>query len=399
MHRMRHAIHRESDPFTPAYSRGSGTRVAMHPAKHPTNHLASGARDAYDGHLAPVPDDRTPERLLADFRTNPGLVMHELISANNHAIAGDLIDTEAAYAVAAQLNHELGHPAVDGAAERSTITLPGPITVTRNRTSAATARTLDTRPTKRTLAALLAGEQLVHDILAIGMPDHLAGQHDVITRLLAPIARAHARLGLDRRGPMFAEASARYLLHYAQPAALNFTHQGQLRRWHADHAPEADAHVTAGENTDPTDPARLAADVADAVAMGRRAAVASLLHRPRITWTHPGGLEHGVLLDRFHHTPYAGVIERDTWVRAKVAEDLSRVHALLGPHRPDAALGVRVHTHVAPNVGVHFLPDYQHGPGSRPVIGTHHRIGDCDTCATRLNLPNLTAETGQEDRP
>ncbi|MCK9822797.1 hypothetical protein NOCD_04805 [Nocardioides cavernae] len=268
--------------------------------------------------------------------------------------------------------------------------LPGSVLITRNRTSAASQRTLSFAPTKAQMAAILAGEHLAHDLLAAGMPDSLLDQADAIARVIDPIIATYDVRRLEKRGVQFAEAAARHFINHCQPATLVLASRSHLTRWHDEHG---------------TNMAEL--DVLDGEAPTAPETVARLLGRPRLAWTHPAGPRDGLLLDRFHHTHQRGAIERDTWMRRKVAEDLTSIHELLtsttGSHpahethsvhpAQQANLGVRVHTHRAPNVGIHFLPDYTTGNGA-PVLGAHHRVGGCEHCAARRALPNTSTSTG-----
>lgn len=261
---------------------------------------------------------------------------------------------------------------------------PGSVLVTRNRTSATQQRNLSFTPTAAQMAAILAGEHLAHDLLAAGMPDSLADQADAIARVIDPIIKSYDVRRLEKRGVQFAEASARHFINHCQPATLVLASRSHLARWHAE------------QGTDKPD--------LDADAAAVPARVARLLGRPRLVWTHAAGPQAGVLVDRFHHTHQRGAIERDSWMRRKVAEDLISIHALLTATAGDsetvqavqavqaANLGVRVHTHRAPNVGIHFLPDYTAGNGT-PVLGAHHRVGGCAHCASRRALPNSSTST------
>ena len=319
---------------------------------------------------------------LADFRANPHLVMHKAMTDNRAAVLGSDATVEQQVAVAAELDDCAPVGPTPGHAGGQRVRLSGSLTVTRNRTSQATHRTLTSRPTRAQHVASLVAEHLVHDLLATGMPATLAAQADTIAALRDPIVAQYATRGLDRRGPIAAEAAARYLLTWAQPAGLTFAHRGTLRRWHRDPDDTPDHTDTPADAR--LEPTALAAD---------------LFTRPRICWVSPDGPAAGLLLDRFHHTPYEGVIERDTWIRGKIAADLRRAAAFLQP-RPagasaphtaaSAVLGVRVLTHLAPNAGVHFVAAFPHGPGTPPVVGGHHRIGGCIHCTTRVVLPNQT---------
>jgi hypothetical protein len=251
--------------------------------------------------------------------------------------------------------------------------LAGSITIVRNRTSQTQHRHLTFAPTAAELASLLAGEHLAHDLLRTGMPDSLAAQADAIAHYAAPIYKAYAARNLERRGVHTAEAAARHFLNHGRPNDLVFTPAAGLRRWYDEQCELADLET-------------------------RDQDVTRLLSRPRLVWAHPGGIERGLLVDRFHHTHLRGAIERDTWTRRKVAEALAGIDAVLAPayaHGGNLApgianLGVRVHAHRAPKVGVHFLPDYAAGAG-RPVVGGHHRLGGCQHCSPRTALPNSAA--------
>ncbi|TQJ49276.1 hypothetical protein [Phycicoccus sp. SLBN-51] len=342
----------------------------------------------------PITANRTPlhATALAGFRSNPHLAVDKLVAAMNRN-AG--VEPTVHPDLAGALDRAAVEQFVAGAGSRRTTQttaprpqpLHGTVLITRNRTSAPSNRTLCFAPTAADLAALLAGEHLAHDLLASQTPTTLAAQNDAIAHYIAPIVTAYQVRSLERRGVQVAEAAARHYLNHGQPAGLAFVRSGHLRRWWAE-------QLTA---TDPHDQLDTAHAAAEAEAEGHDAA-ARLLHRPRLAWTHPAGLEHGLLLDRFHHTHQRGALERDTWIHGKVAQDLTSIDALLrhaGPRSdapaPEVAnLGVRVHAHRAPNVGVHFLPDYTSG---RPRRGNHHRIGGCQHCTTRVALPNTQPTT------
>jgi hypothetical protein len=254
------------------------------------------------------------------------------------------------------------------------------VLITRNRTSAAGKRTLSFAPTRAQMAAILAGEHIAHDLLATGMPDSLAEQADAIAAVIDPIIATYDVRHLEKRGVQFAEAAARHFINHCQPATLALATRSHLARWRAEHGTNPVEHDPLHDEDAGEAPARL-------------------LGRPRLAWTHPDGPESGLLLDRFHHTHQRGAIERDSWMRRKVAEDLASIHALLtsatgsqpAPHPVQLAnLGVRVHAHRAPNVAIHFLPDYTAGT-SAPVLGEYHLVGGCAHCATRRALPNARA--------
>jgi hypothetical protein len=337
---------------------------------------------------------------LNGFQANPHLAVAKLVVAmNRNAGVAPTVRADLAAALdRATVEQFLTAPARDQAhkvARRRPRALPGSVGITRNRTSAAGNRTLCFAPTAADHAALLAGEHLAHDLLASGMPDSLAAQYDAIAHFADPIFAAYEVRRLERRGVQTAEAAARHFINHGQPAGLTFVRAGHLLRWWAEQrlltgvADDSDADII---------------DSAD-IANGD-APVDRLLRRPRLAWAHPDGLEYGFLLDRFHHTHQRGAIGNDTWVHGKVAQDLTSIDALLrhpgsrsGAPAPDVAnLGVRVHAHRAPNVGVHFLPDYTDG---RPTLGRHHRIGGCQHCTTRLALPNtqLAAQPTTQSTP
>lgn len=311
------------------------------------------------------------------FETNPRLSVAKLVRAMNRntGIAADVHPDlqSAAHAAALDATTPAATMPATAPARTRPRSLPGSILVTRNRTSQRTDEPLSFAPTAADLAALMAGEHLAHDLLTTGMPASLAAQADAIAHFAEPIYREWALRRLERRGVQVAEAAARHYLTHGQPAALEFASTGHLLRWYAE---QCEQPATAD----------------DAPAVDE--AAARLVRRARLMWVDPAGPEHGVLLDRFHHAHLRGALERDTWIRGKVAEDLASIDALLLPvytagiAQPGVAnLGVRVHAHRAPNTGIHFLPEAAAG-GGRPVPGGHHRLGGCQHCVTRTVLPN-----------
>lgn len=361
----------------------------------PTNsHTAATA-------LAPSPDTAIRRQAdLDELAANPHLWASKLVETMNR---NNGFDTTVRADLAAALDRAALAPELTGtevpsqrqAPDSRPRPLAGSVVITRNRTSAAQVRDLSFAPTAPERAAILAGEHLAHDLLASGMPDDLAAQADAIAHYIDPICKAYEVRKLERRGVSFAEAAARHFINHCQPTDLVFTRTSTLIRWHAEQRDVTEmAHVAgndetlaaAGFDTDVTDADEVSAD---------GEAAARLVRRPRLAWTHPDGPEHGFMLDRVHHTHMRDVIERDTWIRRKVTEDLVSIDAFLaaapGPATtPDPRrvnLGVRVHAHRAPHVGIHFLPDYT-ATSTRPILGAHHRIGGCKHCATRLALPN-----------
>ncbi|GAA2735223.1 hypothetical protein GCM10009867_17050 [Pedococcus aerophilus] len=269
--------------------------------------------------------------------------------------------------------------------------LPGRVAITRHATSASRTSSgpdLNARPSTRDLAAILLAEELAHDILSSGFPASLDEQARTLTHYLQALTPRHAGTGLDRRGPMFAEAAARHLLTWEHPSHLEFTPRNHLRKWYAELCGELD---DAGSG-----PA--------AAFAGRAGFAVSFVRRPRVVWTHPDGPGRGLLLDRVYTASRAGVIERDRWVAGKVASDLRDMADYLAPlddlDGPGAArraiLGVRVISHRAPNAGVHFVPafttvtDADGRDRDLPLIGSHHRVGGCQWCAPAARLPLAT---------
>ncbi|GAA2165147.1 hypothetical protein [Pedococcus bigeumensis] len=326
---------------------------------------------------------------VARLRTNPGLAASQLMSLHLSA-SYDPQPLRDRRAHALDREHA---PVLDGRRPRQ---LGGDVTLRRNSTSSRPTTPagpdLAANPTRSDLAALLAGEELTHELLATGLPDTLAEQANTIGFHLARVTERWAGSGLDRRGPMFAEAAARYLTTWCQPAHLDFATTHHLRKWYCDTRDQHLAH---------RDPAKAAAaTVPDGLDT-------SFITRPRITWMHPDGPAAGLLLDRFHTANRDGAIARDQWAHRKVAADLTDVAAFLTPAAaladdPDllarAVLGVRVLTHRAPNAGVHFIPTFRPGHPS-PVLGSHHPVGRCAICAstplhptpTRAPRPTATA--------
>lgn len=279
----------------------------------------------------------------------------DLMTADRIAYAGDLVPTQPA----------------TGPRQ-----LPGSILITRN-SSRRDDSAVRLVPPAAERAAIRLAEHLVHALLANPIPATLTGQAGTFAETTGRIIKDHTKTGLDRRGVTFAEAAARNVIWYGQPTDLKFIHAGTLRRWYYD--------ATDHEDVEP-----LEADDTETLENGRR-----LFSRPRIIWAHPDGPRHGLLLDRLHATRHTGAIGRDTWVREHVAHDLTNAAAFLAAGHtpaPDALLGVRVHAHRRVNTGVHFLPDFSHGP-LRPIIGAHHPIGECDHCETQTVLPNTSPNT------
>jgi hypothetical protein len=331
--------------------------TAPQPATSPTNVLGTSWADSFEAnpHLSVA-------KLVRAMNRNAGIAadVHPELRSAAHAAALDAATAAAVGPVSAPTRTR----------PRS---LPGSILVTRNRTSQRTDQPLSFAPTPADLAALLAGEHLAHDLLTTGMPATLAAQADAIAHFAEPIYREWALRRLERRGVQVAEAAARHYLTHGQPAGLEFAPTGHLLRWYTEQREET-------------------ATADDAPTLDESAA--RLVRRARLVWVHPTGPEHGVLLDRFHHAHQRGALERDTWIRSKVAEDLASIDALLRPANASghhalgvANLGVRVHAHRAPNTGIHFLPETPAG-GGRPVPGAHHRLGGCQHCVARTVLPN-----------
>lgn len=351
------------------------------------------------------------EKFLLELSAHPQLAVRNLMNSARRAALGspDELDEqiepgfgaefdEAMTAAMRRLGGELsGSRAAQRRTQRPRLT--GPITY--NKTSATTNVDINAAPTKSDLAWLLAAERMTHDVLSVGVPDHLAGQAHLFAVLTEPVKTAYARHGLDRRGTVTFEAAARYLVHHAQPAHLRFVTAGQLRRWRADQLDLRDTHPAAdsGHADHQVHAGADAGDPATAAGTGAR-----LFARNRVLWAHPDGIGHGLLIDRFHHTHRAGLTARDSWTLRKVAEDLTSINDFLATYAsapttssaPAGAgvLGVRVLTHRAPNNGLHFVPELRNG---RAYVATHHRIGDCDICATRTCLPNAIADQAPTD--
>lgn len=286
--------------------------------------------------------------------------------------------------------------------------LAGSITLNRTTQQASAGASAD--PTRANLAWLLAAERLSHDLLALGMPSDLAAQANAIATLSEPVMAAFGRHGLDRRGPVVAEAATRYLIHHAQPAGLRFVPLGKLRRWYADQREVNDQQIDATGSTDaaystaPYDGAPSAAtDTPSDTPSDVKRSAGKFFQRPRLIWAAATGIADGVLVDRFHHTHLTGLVEHDTWIRRKVIEDLGAAADLVAfayagnlAGGAPAMLGVRVHTHRAPNAGMHFLPKIVEG---RVLIGPHHRLGGCAACISEPNLPNTVLRGSPTSAP
>lgn len=262
------------------------------------------------------------------------------------------------------------------------------------------ARPLNVAPTRTNLAAILAGEALAHDLHAAGFPADLAGQNAMLVELCDPLVLARAA-ELDRRGVSFLEAAARFLVTHHRHAWMRFLPRGDILSLWRDHTATTRAiSETSGH-----------AGTADLDEVDQAASLPALARRRRVLWMHPDGPAAGLLVDRIHHTPRSGLIEVDTWMRRKVAEDLHRVTNLLvalggtAPGAPsgsgeDAAehgiLGVRVFTHRAPNAGVHFTATLN--PAGQAVVADHHRIGGCHNClSTSHTTTSQTQPAAPED--
>lgn len=308
----------------------------------------------------PMPQNQTA--LVSEPGTNQLLAMYALMTANKAALVGGLLPEE---------------PLWDAEVEAVPRRLAGTITIKRNSTQRALPRSLNTPPSRNNSAAVALGTHLAHDLLKLGMPETLAGQAHAIATVLETLLPLHARNGLDRRGPLFAEAAARYLIQHCQPEKLQFAHRGKLRRWYLD---DTEHENVVPLNEEPE---------ADTGAGSR------LFERPSLVWTHHNGPRDGLLVDRLHHTFRGGVIERDAWTHKEVAKEMKAAAAFLARCHAgeEALLGVRVLAHRAPNVGVHFLPDFSDG-AANPVGGAHHRVGGCNHCAVRTIHPNTSSEGG-----
>ena len=355
-------------------------------------HLEPSAESSHGGTSPGMPTQNatlvTPSELAptvagadfpARFRANPGLAMGQLMSVNRAA-------TFDAAAVSAR-----NHANLDRENTTRTVrpvALSGDIALRRNTTMARRTHTgpdVTTSLTGRDRAALAVADELIHDLLAAGFPTTLEQQAASIADILGRVAQRWAGNGLDRRGPMFAEAAARYLLTWCRPNALAFAHTNHLRKWHVEACETHDATTT--HDADGNQPSRAGLDV-------------SFIRRPRVVWTHPAGPGNGLLLDRLHTANRPGGVVRDQGVHAKVAADLTDVATFLLPATlltadPAAAqraiLGVRVLTHRAPNAGVHFLPAFT--STGAPVIGSHHPLGACAVCASTPHLPLTMCST------
>lgn len=367
------------------------------------------------------------------LRTNPSKAVADIMSAHRAHLLGPEPLTEHTRALLRTLRAETrdqeatNAPAVPVPARQS---LPGSVRMTRNTTSKAAATALNAGPNRHELAAVLLGERFAHDLLASGISD---GERVCLEDLAVTVGfvldnilgEPESRRDLTRRSPMFAEAAARYLTTWAQPLNLKFIRTGHLARAYADALDDTGL-----------DPAGTLGDAACLPAFPTMSSARdgfSFLRRSRVAWAHPHGVRHGLLLDRLHCAYRAGVIERDTWTRRKVTEDMQAAAAYLATIRGagegliETMLGVRVMSHLAPNAGVHFLPaltalpqhedlqanrpaaheDAEH-PRDRPAassilridgrrymvgIGDFHRIGGCGHCLTTTRLPRTDSDT------
>lgn len=238
---------------------------------------------------------------------------------------------------------------------------------------------LNVTPTRTNLAAIVAAETLAHDLYAAGFPADLASQNALLVDLCDPLVFERSA-ELDRRGVAFLEAAARFLVTHHHHASLRFLPQRELLNLWNERVDQTSANDV-GERSSKVDEA---------------AALPALARRRRVLWAHTEGPAVGLLVDRIHHTPRSGIIEVDTWIRRKVAQDLRNIANLqavlsdepTGTHDEatkdgmsggeHGVLGVRVFSHRAPNAGVHFTAAINHI--GQPVVEGHHRIGGCDAC-------------------
>ncbi|QWC83723.1 hypothetical protein KLP28_08670 [Nocardioidaceae bacterium] len=260
--------------------------------------------------------------------------------------------------------------------------MPGVITVTPNRRRSSQSDLIDSRPSRVQKAAMVAGEQLAHDLLATGFPATLAGQADALATWCDPIVTEFADR-LDRRGVAFLEASARHLVTHQQPAGLRFASHAALSAALAANQPSPSAAETDGEPDEAPE----------------------LVGRRRPVWVHRDGVEGGLLLDRVHYASRPGHIEVDRWVRGKVADDLRRALTYLRHTLPttDAdqelsrVLGVRVLSHRVPYRSVHF-PAARTQEGDL-VVGAPHTIGDCWVCDPSHETGRSLLDSPTQARP
>lgn len=362
-----------------------------HPGPHFTGHgmpnHAPVTRPA-----ATAVSDRTMsgDDFVAQLRTNPNLAMSQLMNFSR----ASTYDTASNYArTSAAVTHEQ-RTAVTPRAPRS---LSGGVAVHRPATSA-TRHTagpdLTGTPTRRDLAALCAAEELSHELLATGFPTTLAEQAKALAFFGGLVADRWSGQGLDRRGPMFADAASLYLTRHAQPTELEFSPTNALRKWYGN---TADAAADAAD-------AQLEDGADSQVGFARDGLDTSFISRRRIVWTVNGDPADGILLDRFHPAHRSGAVTRDRWAHAKVAADLSDAEAFLAPAAvlagdptlpSRAILGVRVLSHLAPGASAHFVPTL--AANGTLVIGGHHPLGGCRWCTSTAHLPNadtVHASTG-----